>query len=88
MHVGELHLVMAGRGVSLRYAPGWLRQGFALSEDLPMIDREHLPAEKDNAAGAVDDARPVVVDVELPDRVQLVGARLRARPEDGRESCG
>ena len=58
VRVGELNLVMGGRGVSLRYAPDWLRQGFALSEDLPLIDREHLPAGKDCAAGAVDDARP------------------------------
>lgn len=58
VRVGELHLVLAGRGVSLRYAPDWLRQGFALSEDLPLIDREHLPTEKDCAVGAVDDARP------------------------------
>ncbi|QHE74724.1 type II toxin-antitoxin system HipA family toxin [Hydrogenophaga sp. PBL-H3] len=58
VRVGSLHLVMGGRGVSLRYAPDWLRQGFALSEDLPLIDREHLPTEKDCAAGAVDDARP------------------------------
>ncbi|WP_300649109.1 type II toxin-antitoxin system HipA family toxin [Hydrogenophaga sp.] len=58
VRVGELNLVMGGRGVSLRYASDWLRQGFALSEDLPLIDREHLPNEKDNAAGAVDDARP------------------------------
>ncbi|MFW2358248.1 type II toxin-antitoxin system HipA family toxin [Hydrogenophaga sp.] len=58
VRVGELNLVMGGRGVSLRYAPEWLRQGFALSEDLPLVDREHLPTEKDCAAGAVDDARP------------------------------
>lgn len=56
--VGDLHLVMGRRGVSLRYAPTWLAHGFALSEDLPLIDREHLPREKDTAAGAVDDARP------------------------------
>ena len=58
VRVGALHLVMGGRSVSLRYAPEWLRQGFALSEDLPLLDREHLPADKDCAAGAVDDARP------------------------------
>ncbi|MBI5328987.1 MAG: HipA domain-containing protein [Betaproteobacteria bacterium] len=56
--VGSLHLVMSGRGVSLRYDPNWLRHGFALSEDLPRVDVEHLPRVKDRAAGAVDDARP------------------------------
>lgn len=57
--VGELNLVKTGlRGVSLTYAPAWLRQGFALSEDLPLSDLEHFPKERDAAAGAVDDARP------------------------------
>ena len=36
--VGELHLVMGRRGVSLRYSPGWTAGGFALSEDLPLTD--------------------------------------------------
>lgn len=76
--VGELNLVMSGRGVSLRYAPHWLRQGFALSEDLPLLDREHLPAGKDSAAGAVDDARPdrwgerVIRLLERPPRLSLL----------------
>lgn len=56
--VGTLHLLMSGRGVSLRYAPDWLARGFALSDDLPLFDIEHLPREKDVAVGAVDDARP------------------------------
>lgn len=56
--VGALHLVMGRRGVSLQYAESWINTGFALSEDLPLSDLEHLPREKDMAAGAVDDARP------------------------------
>ena len=56
--VGELNLVMNRRGVSLKYVASWLTAGFPLSEDLPLIDLEHLPREKDVAAGAVDDARP------------------------------
>lgn len=56
--VGDLNLVMSGRGVSLHYAENWLRTGFPLSEDLPLIDIEHFPREKDTAAGAADDARP------------------------------
>lgn len=56
--VGELNLVMSARGVSLRYGADWLRAGFPLSEDLPLMDIEHFPQEKDTAAGAVDDARP------------------------------
>jgi serine/threonine-protein kinase HipA len=76
--VGELNLVMSGRGVSLRYATHWLRHGFALSEDLPLLDREHLPSEKDSAAGAVDDARPdrwgerVIRLLERPPRMSLL----------------
>ncbi|MDA8327860.1 MAG: HipA domain-containing protein [Betaproteobacteria bacterium] len=56
--VGDLNLVMSARGVSLRYDAGWLNTGFPLSEDLPLVDIEFFPREKDTAAGAVDDARP------------------------------
>lgn len=56
--VGELNLVSGGRGVSLKYAASWIKAGFPLSEDLPLIDLEHHPREKDSAVGAVDDARP------------------------------
>ena len=56
--VGELGLAAGGRAVSLRYAPDWLRSGFALSEDLPLTGELFVPREKDSAAGAVDDARP------------------------------
>jgi serine/threonine-protein kinase HipA len=56
--IGELNLVRANRGVSLRYADTWLDRGFALSEDLPLVDEEFLPPDKETAAGAVDDARP------------------------------
>jgi serine/threonine-protein kinase HipA len=56
--IGELNLVRSNRGVSLRYADAWLERGFALSEDLPLVDEEFLPQEKETAAGAVDDARP------------------------------
>jgi serine/threonine-protein kinase HipA len=57
-HVGDLHLVRALKGVSLRYANSWLQTGFALSEDLPLLDTVFLPHDKETAAGAVDDARP------------------------------
>ena len=56
--VGELALALGGRAVSLRYAPDWLRSGFALSEDLPLTNDNFVPRDKDCAAGAVDDARP------------------------------
>lgn len=56
--VGEITLVRSTQGVSLRYAESWLQRGFALSEDLPLIDQEFLPAEKGTVIGAVDDARP------------------------------
>jgi len=56
--VGELRMVRQSKGVALRYALDWLRSGFALSEDLPLMPREFLPTEIETAAGAVDDARP------------------------------
>ena len=42
--IGELHLVRSLQGVSLRYADFWLQRGFPLSEDLPLIGEEFLPA--------------------------------------------
>ncbi len=56
--VGDLNLSMSARGVSLQYDANWLHTGFPLSEDLPLLDIEYFPREKDTAAGAVDDARP------------------------------
>lgn len=56
--VGTLTTARSMQGVSLRYAPGWLHSGFALSEDMPLMDKEFLPNEPNTAAGAVDDARP------------------------------
>jgi len=56
--VGELRMARTLKGVSLAYAPEWLASGFALSEDLPLAAGEFFPAEKETAAGAVDDARP------------------------------
>jgi len=76
--VGDLHLVSAGKGVSLTYAPAWLHQGFALSEDLPLVDIEHMPRGKEVAAGAVDDARPdrwgerVIQYIDRPRRLSLM----------------
>ena len=76
--VGELALVRSNQGVSLRYAPQWLREGFAVSEDLPLIDQEFLPAEKAMAAGAIDDARPdrwgeqVIRFIDKPPRLSLL----------------
>lgn len=56
--IGALRFVPSLRGVSLHYATNWLQQGFPLSEDLPLLDQEFLPLQKDVAVGAVDDARP------------------------------
>jgi hypothetical protein len=50
--VGELNLVRSNQGVSLRYLDSWLQSGFPLSEDLPLIDEDFLPAEKGRAVGA------------------------------------
>lgn len=82
-HVGALRLVSAGKGVSLRYSTDWLANGFALSEDLRLVDIEFMPpgrltADAQRAVGAVDDARPdrwgekVIRYVEKPARLSLM----------------
>ena len=82
-YVGALKLVSAGKGVSLHYGKEWLVSGFALSEDLPLVDNEFLPpgrlaADAQRAVGAVDDARPdrwgekVIRFVEKPKRLSLM----------------
>jgi hypothetical protein len=82
-YVGALRLVSAGKGVSLHYGREWLTSGFALSEDLPLIDNEFLPpgrlaVDAQRAVGAVDDARPdrwgekVIRFVEKPKRLSLM----------------
>jgi serine/threonine-protein kinase HipA len=76
--IGELNLVRSSQGVSLRYIDSWLQRGFPLSEDLPLIDQEFLPAEKGLAVGAVDDARPdrwgerVIRFIDKPARLSLL----------------
>mgnify|MGYP006178944951 CR=1 FL=1 len=76
--IGELNLVRTTQGVSLRYADSWLRDGFPLSEDLPLIEQEFLPPGKGTAAGAVDDARPdrwgeqVIRVIDKPPRLSLL----------------
>jgi serine/threonine-protein kinase HipA len=76
--IGKLNLVRSAQGVSLRYVESWLQRGFPLSEDLPLIDEEFLPAEKGAAAGAVDDARPdrwgerVIRFIDKPPRLSLL----------------
>ena len=82
-YVGTLNLVAAGKGVSFRYGEQWLAEGFALSEDLPLVDIEHMPqgrlvAEQPRAVGAVDDARPdrwgerVIQFIDRPKRLSLM----------------
>ena len=82
-YVGALKLVSAGKGVSLHYAEEWLANGFALSEDLPLVDIEYMPpgrleADAQRAVGAVDDARPdrwgekVIRFVDKPRRLSLM----------------
>jgi serine/threonine-protein kinase HipA len=76
--VGTLRLVNRGRGVSLQYADNWLAAGFAISEDLPLTNTEYFPAARDEAAGAVEDARPdrwgerVIQVLERPSRLSLM----------------
>jgi len=82
-YVGAMRLVSAGKGVSLHYGAEWLVSGFALSEDLPLVDTEFLPpgrlaADAQRAVGAVDDARPdrwgekVIRFVDKPKRLSLM----------------
>lgn len=82
-YVGALKLVSAGKGVSLHYAKAWLDSGFALSEDLPLVDTQFLPpgrlsTDSQRAVGAVDDARPdrwgekVIRFVDKPRRLSLM----------------
>lgn len=84
--IGQLNLVLNGRGVSLRYDEAWLAHGFALSEDLPLRPGEFMP-ERDRAAGAVDDARPdrwgerVIRFLERPKRLSLLEYLLFAGHE-------
>lgn len=76
--VAQLNMARSVQGVSLRYADSWLERGFPLSEDLPLIGEEFLPAEKGMAAGAVDDARPdrwgerVIRFIDKPPRLSLL----------------
>ena len=78
--IGTLSLQDQRRKVALTYDPTWLSspQGFALSEDLPLRTGLKLPAERDTAAGAVDDARPdqwgerVIRLIERPARLSLL----------------
>jgi len=82
-YVGALKLVAAGKGVSLHYDKEWRDHGFALSEDLPLVDIEHMPpgrlaADAQRAVGAVDDARPdrwgekVIRFLDRPRRLSLM----------------
>jgi serine/threonine-protein kinase HipA len=76
--IGELKLVRSNQGVSLRYVSSWLQSGFALSEDLPLIDQEFIPVDKATAVGAIDDARPdrwgeqVIRILDKPPRLSLL----------------
>jgi serine/threonine-protein kinase HipA len=76
--IGVMNLVRSSQGVSLRYADSWLQDGFALSEDLPLIGQEFLPTERGTAAGAVDDARPdrwgerVIRFIDKPKRLSVL----------------
>jgi serine/threonine-protein kinase HipA len=76
--IAELNLVRSTQGVSLRYVDSWLQGGFPLSEDLPLLDEEFLPAERGVAVGAVDDARPdrwgerVIRFIDKPARLSLL----------------
>ncbi len=82
-YIGALSLEDDGDGVSLLYSPAWLISGFALSQDLPLVNKRHHPPDillsnAQRAAGAVDDARPdrwgekVIRFVDRPERLSLM----------------
>jgi len=85
--LGEISLVLGGRGVALRYGDGWLSTGFPLSDDLPLREGLFIPAERDRAAGAVDDARPdrwgerVIRKFEITPRLSILEFLLFAGDE-------
>jgi serine/threonine-protein kinase HipA len=76
--VGTLQLNAVSRGISLMYSSQWLVDGFALSEDLPLIEVEHFSNSKERAPGAVDDARPdrwgerIIRMIDKPARLSLM----------------
>jgi serine/threonine-protein kinase HipA len=76
--VGTLSLLRSTQGVSLHYCDSWRERGFPLSEDLPLLPDELLPAERGTAVGAVDDARPdrwgerVIRFLDKPPRLSLL----------------
>jgi serine/threonine-protein kinase HipA len=76
--IGEINLLRATQGVSLRYGDDWRARGFPLSEDLPLFGDEFLPEERGTAVGAVDDARPdrwgerVIRFIDKPARLSLL----------------
>jgi serine/threonine-protein kinase HipA len=87
VRVGTLSLALNGQGVALRYDPRWLRHGYALSEDLPLLDDLFVPTGRQEAAGAVDDARPdrwgerVIRRFERSPRISLLEFLLFAGPD-------
>lgn len=85
--VGFISLALRGQSVAVQYAPTWLQQGFALSEDLPLVDDLFVPSQKEEVAGAVDDARPdrwgerVIRKFERSTRMSLLEYLLFAGPD-------
>ena len=78
--IGTLSLQDQRRKVAMSYDLAWMASpnAFALSEDLPLQTGLKMPAERDTAVGAVDDARPdqwgerVIRLIERPTRRSLL----------------
>jgi serine/threonine-protein kinase HipA len=76
--IGTLSLQDQRRKVALSYDADWIANGLALSEDLPLHAGLQMPAQRDTAAGAVNDARPdqwgerVIRLIERPARLSLL----------------
>lgn len=76
--VGDLHWLPSPRCIALQYDAAWIKTGFALSDDLPLIADLQLARDRDSAPGAVDDARPdrwgerVIRHLDPPPRFSLL----------------
>ena len=73
--IGAVSLARSTQGVALRYADTWLRSGFALSEDLPLVHQEFLPGEKVDTRVYAEMNRSLVEDGKQPaeGRPELMG---------------
>lgn len=58
VRVGVLSLVAGGRGVAFTYDDTWIRTGFALSGDMPLVKSPIVPEVQGELPGALADSMP------------------------------